>query len=147
MEKLSSKWSSLEPSLFFPFFGRGWVRGYKWRCPEVGLSITKAWTVGSGNPILSGRDVFAVLPTGFGKSLCFAVLPLAFDKLSYFFSNRRLADIHLCTAAVAFHITTCYAVWRQADHNGNSNLTTRSIVCYHTLPSRFALRVWLAMPD
>ena len=23
-----------------------------------------------------------MLPTGFGKSLCFAVLPLAFDKLS-----------------------------------------------------------------
>lgn len=30
--------------------------------------------------ILSG-DVFAVLPTGFGKSLCFACLPAVFDEL------------------------------------------------------------------
>jgi len=31
---------------------------------------------------ISGRDVFAVLPTGFGKSLCYACLPGVFDNLS-----------------------------------------------------------------
>ena len=31
--------------------------------------------------VLQGRDVFAVLPTGYGKTLCYAVLPSAFDYL------------------------------------------------------------------
>ena len=30
---------------------------------------------------LSGRDVFAVLPTGFCKSLCYGSLPLVFEEL------------------------------------------------------------------
>ena len=31
--------------------------------------------------VLNGHDVFAILPTGFGKSLCFAILPSMYDQL------------------------------------------------------------------
>ena len=38
-----------------------------------------AYPLASTSGIVSGRDVFAILPTGFGKSLCYACLPTVFD--------------------------------------------------------------------
>ena len=32
--------------------------------------------------ILNGRDVFAVLPTGYGKSFCYSCLPYMFDTIA-----------------------------------------------------------------
>ena len=40
-----------------------------------------------------GRDVFVSLPTGFGKSLCYAFLPLVFDSL-----RGRIGSIALCVS-------------------------------------------------
>ena len=47
---------------------------------ELGYSSMKPEQVEVAVALIEGRDVFAILPTGFGKSLCYACLPVAFDK-------------------------------------------------------------------
>ena len=48
---------------------------------ELGFPVLKPEQLEVVTSFLRGRDVFAVLPTGFGKSLCYACLPAAFDKI------------------------------------------------------------------
>ncbi len=45
------------------------------------------------NAFASGRDVFISLPTGSGKSLCFAVLPWLFDRLYPYHQGRSIVII------------------------------------------------------
>ena len=47
---------------------------------ELGITTIKPERLQVVAGILQ-RDVFAVLPTGFGKSLCFQSLPLLYDQL------------------------------------------------------------------
>ena len=48
--------------------------GYK-QLKEEQVEVVEAY--------ISGRDVFAVLPTGFGKSLCFACLPFVLEEIGH----------------------------------------------------------------
>ena len=48
---------------------------------ELGYPDLKPEQLDIVETFVKGRDVFAVLPTGYGKSLCFGCLPIVFDKL------------------------------------------------------------------
>lgn len=48
---------------------------------ELGYPMLKPEQLDVLLTFVKGRDVFAVLPTGFGKSLCYACLPRAFDDI------------------------------------------------------------------
>ena len=49
---------------------------------ELGYPAMKPEQLDVTTAFIEGRDVFAILPTGFGNSLCYACLPVAFDKFS-----------------------------------------------------------------
>ena len=49
---------------------------------KLGYASVKSHQLTVISSYVRGEDVFAVLPTGYGKSLCYALLPLSFDMLS-----------------------------------------------------------------
>ena len=48
---------------------------------ELGYPSMKHEQMDVVRSFMGKKDVFAVLPTGFGKSLCYACLPFTFDKI------------------------------------------------------------------
>ena len=61
--------ASLKDAANWAVMKLGYTRGMK----EEQIEVVVAF--------LSGIDIFAVLPTGFGKSLCYACLPFSFELL------------------------------------------------------------------
>ena len=48
---------------------------------RLGFSCLRSQQKRAIASFMKGNDVFVSLPTGSGKSLCFAILPFAFDEL------------------------------------------------------------------
>lgn len=48
---------------------------------ELGLKSLKEKQEEAVKSFLSNKDTFVALPTGYGKSIIYAVLPLVFDKI------------------------------------------------------------------
>ena len=58
----------------------------------VGIAALKPLQREAIRAFVLGKDVFVSLPTGYGKSLCYALLPLVFDRLR----GYRETSIALC---------------------------------------------------
>ena len=56
--------------------------------------------------IATGRDVFAVLPTGYGKSLCYGCLPLVFDILHHPAKHSIVCVITPLTAIIQDQVSS-----------------------------------------
>jgi len=61
---------------------------------DLGYSSLKEEQLKVVTAFLEGRDVFAVVPMGYGKSLWFGCLPLAFDRLNSTNASIRCRGYH-----------------------------------------------------
>ena len=83
----------------------------------VGYPILKPDQLEVMVAFLSGKDVFAVLPTGYGKRLCYHPFLLLFMRLSIIDLQRLRTKSFLCSAYQLYH------------HNHTNNTIIK--VCHH----------------
>ena len=72
---------------------------------------------------ISGRDVFGILPTGFGKSLCYGCLPLVFDELLGT-ENKSIVVVVTPLKAIMYDQVSLKLTWFSwvLSYNSNSSL-------------------------
>ena len=76
---------------------------------------------------IQGSDVFGVLPTGYGKSLCYACLPNVFDRLQ----GSRHSIIVVITAIMKDQVSTkLYIIYCSC----STNLSSSTQGCYNYIP-------------
>lgn len=68
---------------------------------KLGYESVKAEQMQVMSKFVEGNDVFAILPTGFGKSLCYLCLPIVFDMLQDHPSQKDLSIIVIVTPLTA----------------------------------------------
>ena len=113
--------------------------------------MTSVWSLGytklkdeqlrTVRDVLSGLDTFVSLPTGYGKSLCYAFLPWAFDELR----NTKKASIALVVSPLVslttdqvraytlFCVLTCYFSYVYTTHTKrHTHNTERRARAQHT---------------
>jgi len=79
-------------------------------CAMMGIQKLKEKQKDAITLFVDGNDVLVILPTGFGKSLCFALLPLVFDcqvmQVAKYCAGKRLArlGVRLLSASLALHL-------------------------------------------
>ena len=81
---------------------------------ELGYSSMKPEQVEVAVALIEGRDVFAILPTSFGKSLCYACLPVAFDKCQ----KKERAGLFHCVLAYCAPLPLAAVFWSPANSIG-----------------------------
>ena len=90
---------------------------------DLGYASMKDEQVDLAVAIMKGRDAFGVLPTGFGKSLCYSCLPGAFD---YFLGNCSQAQ-----DSIVLVITPLLAIMKdQVYHCSISRVNSTLILMY-----------------
>ncbi len=65
-------------------------------CKRLGYPALREKRQAAVTAFAGGKDVFVALPTGSGKSLCFAILPWLFDELSRLQGEGTGKSTHTC---------------------------------------------------